>query len=220
MSDFYHLKQIILNTVSRQEGSFAAGKNNFVDIAVNNALIFVQRKIDFEWCKGDVVINCKPFGNISQALDEDGKPTMVKRIIKAFGPNKPDQNRQISIPYLSRASQIQDDTNQNKHCVPVSCPRVIHQGQKVYFTPTELKEYDLHFYAVKWLPRLVQNEDTNFLLHYGFDYLMYRSILELNFFIKEDERFQVSMAMLGESYQSLLGWNAELVSITETECDL
>lgn len=70
------------------------------------------------------------------------------------------------------------------------------------------------------MPRLVKEQDTNFLLDYGFDYIMYRSIVELNFFIKEDERFQVNTSMVSDTWNSLLAWDASLISPTETEIEL
>jgi hypothetical protein len=70
------------------------------------------------------------------------------------------------------------------------------------------------------MPRLTRPEHSNFLFDYGFDWLMYRSIVELNFFIKEDERFSVSAKMLDEAWRSLTAWDTSLVSPTETEIEL
>lgn len=222
MSDFYNIKQVVLGCVSRLSSSFNTGTQNFVDIAVNNAIIYAQRKADFEWNKGDISIECDPTGNIMSAKDEDGCVVKIKKIIKAYGLTQPPMGASPSIPYLSKVSQIADDTlTQKSACWAPDSPRVIHNGQKVFHVPTPTETpYNLYFYAVKWLPRLVKDSDTNFLLEYGFDFIMYRSILELNFFIKEEERFQVSQAMVQEAWNTLVGWDASLISPTETEINL
>lgn len=220
MSDFYSLKQVILGCVARTSKAFVAGSTNFVDVAINNAVIYAQRRVDFEWNKGVIVVPCATVGSLLNALDENGEPVKVKKIIKAFGAKQPTIGDSTSVPYLSRVSQIADDTTGRlNHCC-CSGNRVVHEGLKVFHAPEINEAHNLYFYAVKWLPRLVADEDTNFLLEQAFDFLMYRSILELNFFIKEDERFQVSKVMLEDAWQSVITWDASLVSPTETEIEL
>lgn len=214
------MRQTLLGCVSRLGSSFNTGTSNFVDTAINNAIIYSQRKCDFEWNKEVVKVNCNPVGSILTAFDEFNQPVKLKKIIKAFGLENPGLNNNQSLPYLSRTSQISDDTQRAQHRCSSSDPRVIHDGMKLYFTPQPEGAYDLYFYAVKWLPRLVKEQDTNFLLEYGFDFIMYRSIIELNFFIKEEERFQVTSAMVSDSWNSLMAWDASLISPTETEIEL
>jgi hypothetical protein len=219
MSDLFQMRQTVLGCVSRIGTTFNTGTQNFVDTAINNAIIYAQRKCDFEWNKGVVSIRCAPTGRIDQAF-EAGEPVKLKKIIKAFGLVDPGLANNQSVPYLSRTSQIADDTLRRQNHCPCTGNRVIHDGQKVYHTPLLAEPYDLFFYAVKWMPRLVKEQDTNFLLDYGFDYIMYRAIVELNFFIKEDERFQVNTSMVADAWNSLLTWDASLISPTETEIEL
>ena len=220
MSDLFTMRQTVLGCVSRLGSSFNTGTANFVDTAINNAIIYAQRKCDFEWNKGVVSISCDPKGSIANAVGEDGSPVKLKKIIKAFGLVDPNLSNNQSVPYLSRTSQITDDTlRAQNHCLCTG-NRVIHDGQMVYHTPQPEGSYDLFFYAVKWLPRLVKESDTNFLLEYAWDFIMYRSIIELNFFIKEEERFQVSSTMVADAWNSVITWDASLISPTETEIEL
>lgn len=53
---------------------------------------------------------------------------------------------------------------------------------------------------------------TNFLLDYAFDYMMFRSIYELNFFLKEDQRVKISKDALNEIWTNVLSWNATIVA--------
>lgn len=221
MSDLFNMRQTVLGCVSRIGGSFQTGTVNFVDTAINNAIIYAQRKCDFEWNKALVSVSCDPTGRIDKAVEIDtGETVKLKKIIKALGSVNPGLANNRSLPYLSRTSQIADDTlRKQNHCCDNS-PRVIHDGIKVYHTPLIEGKHNLFFYAIKWMPRLVKESDTNFLLDYGFDFIMYRSIIELNFFIKEDERFQVSNALVSDAWNTLTAWDASLISPTETEIEL
>jgi hypothetical protein len=52
---------------------------------------------------------------------------------------------------------------------------------------------------------------TNFLVENCFDFLMFRSIAELNFFLKEDDRVQISAAVLDSYWNNVKMWNATVV---------
>lgn len=214
------MRQTVLACVSRIGASFNTGTANFVDTAINNAIIYAQRRCEFEWNKCVVHVLCNPTGSIMSGFDENDNPVKVKRIIKAFGLQDPGLDANKSLPYLSRTSQIADDTQRDHNHCPSPGARVIHDGQKLYITPRPEGEHTLYFYAIKWMPRLVKEQDTNFLLDYGFDFIMYRSIIELNFFLKEEERFQVSTTMVADAWNSLTAWDASLISPTETEIEL
>lgn len=224
MSNFGILRETILGCVTRAKGSFQAGSQNFADLAINNAIIYAQRNWDFQFQRGAVTISCNPRGSMLDAKDAGGCSVQLKRIIKAFGAVEPTGHNDKSLPYLSRGSQVADDTSAGQNGCLDTRTKVVHDGADVYlspdFTRPEGEPYTLYFYAVKWLPRLTRDHETNFLFTYGFDFLMYRSIVELNFFIKEDERFQVSTRMLQDSWNSLVAWDVSLVSPTETEIDL
>tara|TARA_R110000868_G_scaffold81743_1_gene231167 strand:- start:24467 stop:25135 length:669 start_codon:yes stop_codon:yes gene_type:complete len=222
MSTFKELKDVILGCASRANSSFQAGASNLVDIAINNAVIHAQRNQDFEWNKGTVTMACSPKGSIDTVLDEAGEAVKIKRIIKAYGTAVPTGDYDLSIPYLSKVSQIGDNTKARLNLTHVDrdTSRVIHQGKVVYMSPSPGDVYTLYFEAVKWLPRLSRDNDTNFLFDYAFDYLLYRSIVELNFYVREDERFNVTKDMIMSAWQSVIAWDASLISPTETEIEL
>jgi len=223
MSNFGILRETILGCVSRAKSSFQAGGQNFADLAINNAIIYAQRNWDFRFLHGEVSIICNPRGSMLTAKDRDGCSVKLKRIIKAYGLTELTGHGDLEIPYLSRQSQTKDNTNASKNGCCYNGTKIVHDGMEVYLSPATVEngtEQTLYFYAVKWLPRLTRDEHTNFLFDYGFDFLMYRSIYELNFFIKEDERFQVSTRMLDDAWKSLTAWDTTLISPTETEIEL
>lgn len=66
----------------------------------------------------------------------------------------------------------------------------------------------------------LQGSQTNFLIEHCFDFLMYRSIVELNFFLKEDERVVISDAMLEKTWQNVVAWNETVVRNATTDAKL
>jgi hypothetical protein len=71
-------------------------------------------------------------------------------------------------------------------------------------------------FTVWYLP----GTQTNFLIENCFDFLMYRSIFELNFFLKEDERVAISDSMLQLTWQNVVAWNETVVRNSTTDAKL
>ena len=223
MSDYGELKEILLGHLTRQAPSMVTeGGVDMVGLAIRSAVNHLQRSNDFEWCKQTVSVQCDPTGNINNALSYEqglqGKPVRVKRIIQAYGAVPPKLIGSPQVMYFSKTSQVTDDTTGPN--VYTNTMRVIHSAQNVYLSPLPEGPYKLYFEAVCLLPKLVHDSDTNFLFEFGFDYLTYKSIQALNFYIKEDERFEINMALLKQAEAGLMQWDVSLLSPTETEIDL
>lgn len=62
--------------------------------------------------------------------------------------------------------------------------------------------------------------ETDFLLDSCFDWLMYRTIWELNYFLKEDERVQLSTDLIRDAWEALKAWNENLISQSVDDVDL
>ena len=71
-----------------------------------------------------------------------------------------------------------------------------------------------------WLDDYVDGSETDFLLDYSFDWLMYRTIFELNFYLKEDERVQLSTGLVKEAWDAMVIWNNELIAANVDTTDL
>ena len=221
MNNFGKLKQVLLGHLTRNAISMETevGSVDMLGVAVNSAMTHIQRLIDFEWNKGTIKVHCNPTGSlVEQTVDHTtGKEVVIKRIIQAYGHVEPKQGMtSAKIDYLSKTSDVVDKTY-GERCLG---PRVIHSACDVYMSPAPAEAYHLYFEAVKWMPELEHDSDRNFLFVYGFDYLIYRSMLELNFYIKEDQRFDINTALLNQAQNSLIAWNTSLLSPTETEIEL
>jgi hypothetical protein len=55
---------------------------------------------------------------------------------------------------------------------------------------------------------------SNFLLQYCFDYLILQSIVELNLFLKEDQRIPISAKLLSSTWDNVLAWNSAIYGNT------
>lgn len=220
MNTFGHIKEVILGHLTRNGMSMQTeGGVDMVAASIHSAQTYIQRKRDFQWAKTDIYIQCDPTGDlILNAVEVDTKqPVKIKRINVAYGTKEPSLEGGPKVDYISKNSQVYRQTyNQSGS----TCERVIHSATKVFASPRPEGAYKLWFEAVKWIPPLVNESDTNFLLEYGFDFMLYRSLKELNFYLKEDQRFQINNNLLTEAEMGLLQWDDSLLSPTETEINL
>jgi hypothetical protein len=63
-------------------------------------------------------------------------------------------------------------------------------------------------------------DEEDFLLESCFDWLMYRAIWELNFYVKEDERVQLSQTLITDAWNAMRSWNENLISQSTDDVDL
>ncbi len=63
-------------------------------------------------------------------------------------------------------------------------------------------------------------KESDFLLDACFDWLLYRSVWELNFMLKEDERVQLSQTLITDAWNALRCWNENLLLQSVDDSDL
>lgn len=66
----------------------------------------------------------------------------------------------------------------------------------------------------------VDGAQTNFLLDYCFDYMMFRTIYELNFYLKEDSRVELSDKLMESIWDNVQKWNYTIVGNTVNDGNL
>jgi hypothetical protein len=64
--------------------------------------------------------------------------------------------------------------------------------------------------AYTWLPQYSADSDTDFLTEHASTWLIYSSLGHLNFYLKEDQRVQLSTAILSTAWQAVITWNETL----------
>lgn len=227
--NFGELREIVRSFVTRSLSSISTTSHALDAVAINNALMYAQRKHDFQWNKKVVYCDLNPKADISSDFyleSTDGAVT-VKRIEQAYRTNTSGQ--QYPVEYISRATfadkiqrrvQLgQIDTTDTSTAIGLNW--IVHHGADLYAYPqsTSLPER-VYFDAIIYQPRLSTDTDTNFLLQHGYDFILYRSIIELNFLIKEDDRFEINKNLVDEAWEALEDWDSRLNSPTDTELDL
>lgn len=81
-------------------------------------------------------------------------------------------------------------------------------GEELALRPMPPDNTELLLLATKWLPLLVDDNDTDFFLFYGWDFILYKALQYCNMYVKEDERIAVSTALLSAHWVSLVEWDA------------
>lgn len=161
-----------------------------------------------------------------------GTPVSVNKIERAFLP----VNNTLSwqpCDFISRNSQVRQQQMVNDHytynisrstepynlSVASPNPAVIRYGNTIYVWPGNngnagpfagTNPITVGLDVVQWLPDFVNPTDTNFLMDNCQDWLMYRTLAELNFFLKASDRFAITDKMLADSWQSVVDWNGSL----------
>lgn len=71
-----------------------------------------------------------------------------------------------------------------------------------------------------WRAEVIDPTQTNFLIDFCFDFMLFRSIYELNFFLKEDVRVPVSEKTLLDIWNNVVMWNATIVANSTNDATL
>lgn len=226
-ADFRSLKDAVSAYVSRPESALIINDVNLLEVAINNALVYAQRKHDFEWNNELVEVACNPKGNVwsGATLADTVTAVKVKRMDKAYLRNTAGDEYPIDLvskQTLARCIELSIRTGVATSETPPSVPqRAVMHGQTVWLHPLPTSTpYDIWFDAVVWLEPLVGPTDTNFLVEMAHDYFVYRSIMELNMLLKEDQRFEETAKLMRDAWESLVDWDSRLTSPSDSELDL
>jgi hypothetical protein len=101
---------------------------------------------------------------------------------------------------------------------------IIMDGKKFFVDPQSPQVFgwqnqlNVFFDGIRWLEDFDDVEQCQshqqFLLDYAFDILLYRAVTELNFFLKEDERVNISSKQWDVSWNNVMQWNATIFGNT------
>lgn len=83
-------------------------------------------------------------------------------------------------------------------------------GFGLYPTPTVPVYLQAHF--SRWLPDLVNDTDTNFLVKFGRDFLIDRTVRRCLFYVKADNRLEAAVMQERQSWDALLAWDKQVRS--------
>lgn len=211
--NFGELKKTVLAFIRRTSASVTVDGQDILSQAINMARQYSERLYDFEHNRvlGKVTLT-NAGAPISAITDENGTSLRVKSIKAAYLKDE-STSKLFPIELISRAEHFV-----TARVVEVSRPTVVRFGDSLYFLPTpdQLKPVVVYLDVIRWLKDYTDDADTDFLLMYCADYMVFRTIEMLNFFLKEDARIPISQAMLDRAWKSVRVWDSNLVQGTIT----
>jgi len=221
------MKTQIAAYLNRELLSFSASGSDVLGNCVNYARRDLQRRIDLQYCRARGFLNVS---FLTGALLENTKimggedTLLVKKIEAAFIYNAAGSGNYDGrpIPVISRWNDVarsartqSTDFSTASQYTPSDISLVV-QGQQVYFTGGVGAQYpadsalDIVLDVVAWLPDLSADDDSDFTLNECGDYILLKAVQQLNFFLKEDERVQITNSAVKETYESVVVWDAGL----------
>jgi len=204
--------------------------------ACNNARLYAERKIDFELSVNTVTI---------PAVDRFNGASLNTAVL--YGTSTSANVKKIRTPFVAMANGHQfpvdlwtkkkwndrlkaryegarpTDTS-DYACITDSPFVVVQDGFNIFVAPADsnslLGTFPVYLDCWLWLPPYVNGTENDFLLDNCFDWMMYRCIYELNFFLKEDERVELSTKLMGDSWDAVIKWNDQLINTAVDDTDL
>lgn len=85
---------------------------------------------------------------------------------------------------------------------------VINTDLAIYPTPTQ--QITLSLFYTPWMADMVADSDTNVLLKYCWDFILYSSLVKLNVVLSEGDRVNVSSGLLSYALSEARSWDASL----------
>ena len=230
------LKKTIAAFTRRSQASYQGENGDSLMVAINHAKDFAQRGVDFERAFEEVqvtVADVNVGGNLKDAkrVRDLNLGVTVKTLRKAFLQTQTTEvfvpvemiSRQAYVDSLQRVTttssfSLQDRESDQLALSQVRPLAIVLKGDDRFdVTPNDVAILGsvaglaVRFDCVEWLPDFVSDNDSSFLLTYCYDFMMFRSIWELNFLLKEDQRFSISSTVLENTWQSVLEWNSKIV---------
>lgn len=225
------LKAAIAGYMHRDPGTFVHGENDLLLMAMNMARKSVERRVNFELSQTEAKVDNVDYqdgASLSSAvLTSSGASVAVKTIDRAFLQFS-NGSGTFPINVITRdahMNEVQRHFDRRRSVNPkeeyegllhrVNFALVRH-GDTIYVTPSDLdalgaSTFTVFMDIVRWLNDYTADTDSDFITEHCFDLMLLRSVYYLNFFIKEDERVQISAAAMDEAWKSVETWNAHLI---------
>ena len=195
--------------------------------AINDAKRAAQREFDFRLSQVRGFINTSAFGNslTNTTVDPTAiSPTYINvlSVISAWryatiatGPTTNDYIRTQKYNFIVERDlrnfiPPRMDALKEPNILPVSYKqRVYVKGNTIYCTgiPNPVTvggQVSIWIDVIQWLPDYVNPTDSDFFITLYTDWFVLKVIQQLNFYLKEDQRIQISAAIVAEKWNSVL----------------
>lgn len=234
------LKKQALAFMTRTQAVFTVASEDCLLAAINHAKDFAQRELVFKYAELFIQVpNVSRLngGSLANAqLYGTSTATGVRSVRQAYLAISGGTG-QFPIAMMSREAwakrtqrRYENSTSTAQAEVapiaqassPLVC--VLH-GQTFYIYPADVaalggETFTVYFDAVQWIPDFTADGDTHWLLEYVFDFLLMRTMHELNQFLKEDQRVQITAAALAEAWKNVVNWNETVQGLFVDDANL
>lgn len=232
--NFVEVKKTVAAYLSRPTSVFVVDGVDLLSNAINLARKHAEKLIDFEFNKARAKlpsVSVSTGALFSSIVDLDGNPIRTKGIERAWVTDSSLARRQpleilSSNAWESRLARRFDQTDPrlDPPSREIASPTLILHGDRLYVEPSTMygtgTTVDLRLHVVKWLPDYSADGDTDFILDIGAEWIIYRSIQQLNFHLKEDQRLELQAQVVADAWESLRRWNNSVVLSRTEELDL
>lgn len=239
---FAQIRSEVAAYMNRTEASFVIGSVDILKRAVNKARKSAEMRRNFELCRLSVKVpsvSLSTGGSLDTAVDNaDGVTAVNVKLVERAFLQLNGSGDTVPVEFNSRNYHIQrlrrryDDITSTSDVTPAQQSvlfqglTVVQQGRTVYVSPPNSIQFGgastipVFFDAVRWRPDYSADADTDFFLDHCTEYILYRSIYQLNLHLKEDQRVAVSAAALADAWAAVVEWDKSLIAGTVDDFSL
>jgi hypothetical protein len=234
------MKAMVAAYMQRDAATFTVGTTDLLSAAINGARKWAELERNFELnrVQAQLSVSLQNGSDISNMKLLDGSTAVdAKSLIKGFLPMPDNANGWFPIDVIMRDKHIEQvqrhyETVTNLATVTQRQPslvpffRIVRLGNTVYLTPADTSALGgsdpitVRFDIIKFLPDYSADADTDFLLQRCENFMLLRSAYQLNFFLKDDQRINISEAVLNSAWHSVVVWDSTLVTSNSADADL
>lgn len=212
---FGDLRALVQSFLNRNDAALSRNGVDLVLAAANQAQTWAQRAHTFEMLRSrvNVTVNGVTGGQL---------PSSVNNVERVFV-----EDRSVMLDYIDRSTNaaryyrivnVRDFSTETTRIAstallnqPYSCYL---EADRLYIFPTIPPLFGVpsanivvSLDTVNWLPTLVDDSDSNFLLEVAQDFMLWRTLYYLNGFLKEDERVKINQELMSTAWDELLSYD-------------
>lgn len=226
--NYADFKDFVAGFTQRSKTSYVVGGSDVLALAINQARRQIERRVDFEMSRVLAYLTLPVSGDyvaLSTAkLVVDDSSIDLKQVVKAFYPTT--NGGLLPIDVISRNVHIQrirrtfvtssSNVEELSQATLYEYYGVGMNGLSIYLIPAGAQNHSsattvrITVDGIRWLADYSDDDDSDFLLEYAPDVLLYQTVKTLNMHLREDQRVPVSDALSKEAWDSLVDWNRSI----------
>lgn len=230
---FGDLKKAVLAFMGRKAGDLTFDSVEYVAQAVNSAKDFVQRGLDFEYSRLEAQVTAVSVTDgallTAAVLKGTATPVIVKSVESVWLSNSAGSG-QFPIKMASwdaykerlarrseHVTRIDDANSITDGSITPNTLTYVQLGRKFFIYPANQQALGGATFTVfldifEWIDDFTVDGTQHWIFDHCFDMLKFRSIVELNYFLKEDQRKVISDAHMEKLWLNVVNWNNTIIS--------